>query len=83
MQHSTLLVDEHDDFFGSSLLGKQVTIFDVKNVAILVAVSVLPNELYHAPRCWPELEYSKLIHYNRLDKGRHFVAWEPPQIFSE
>jgi hypothetical protein len=23
------------------------------------------------------------IHYNRLDRGGHFAAWEQPQLFSE
>jgi pimeloyl-ACP methyl ester carboxylesterase len=25
----------------------------------------------------------KLIHYNKLDKGGHFAAWEQPKLFSE
>jgi pimeloyl-ACP methyl ester carboxylesterase len=24
-----------------------------------------------------------LIHYNRLDRGGHFAAWEQPRLFSE
>jgi pimeloyl-ACP methyl ester carboxylesterase len=27
--------------------------------------------------------YPKLIHYNKLDKGGHFAAWEQPKIFTE
>jgi hypothetical protein len=27
--------------------------------------------------------YPKLIHYNKVEKGGHFAAWEQPQIFSE
>jgi pimeloyl-ACP methyl ester carboxylesterase len=27
--------------------------------------------------------YPKLIHYNKLDKGGHFAAWEQPQLLSE
>ena len=57
--------------------------FDVKNVAIPVAVSVFPDELYQAPRSWAERAYPKLIYYNQLDKGGHFAAWEQPQLFSE
>lgn len=26
--------------------------------------------------------YPKLIHYNKVDKGGHFAAWEQPQLFS-
>ena len=25
----------------------------------------------------------KLIHYNKLDKGGHFAAWEQPELFVE
>ena len=57
--------------------------FNAKGVAIPVAVSVFPDELYAAPRSWAERAYPKLIHYNRLDKGGHFAAWEQPKLFSE
>jgi len=54
-----------------------------KNVAIPVAVSVFPDELYTVSRSWAERAYPKLIHYNKLDKGGHFAAWEQPQLLSE
>jgi len=57
--------------------------FSPKHVAIPVAVSVFPDEIYAAPRSWAEGAYPKLIHYNKLDKGGHFAAWEQPQLFSE
>jgi hypothetical protein len=57
--------------------------FDVKGVSIPVAVTVFPSEQYEAPRSWAEKAYPKLIHYNKVDKGGHFAAWEQPQILSE
>jgi pimeloyl-ACP methyl ester carboxylesterase len=57
--------------------------FDATNVTIPVAVSVFPDEIYCAPRSWAERAYPKLIHYNKVDKGGHFAAWEQPQLFSE
>jgi len=57
--------------------------FAPKGVAIPVAVSVLPEEIYAAPRSWAARAYPKLIHYNRLDKGGHFAAWEQPELFAE
>jgi pimeloyl-ACP methyl ester carboxylesterase len=57
--------------------------FNAKGVSIPVAVSVFPDELYPAPRSWAERAFPKLIHYNKLDKGGHFAAWEQPKIFSE
>jgi len=58
--------------------------FDAKNISIPFAISVFPDELYQAPRSWAERAYPhNLIHYNRLDRGGHFAAWEQPQLFCE
>ena len=57
--------------------------FDVRGVKTPVAVSAFPDEIYAAPRSWAERAYPKLIHYNKLDKGGHFAAWEQPKLFSE
>jgi pimeloyl-ACP methyl ester carboxylesterase len=57
--------------------------FSAKGVTIPAAVSVFPDELYPAPRSWTERAYPKLIHYNRLEKGGHFAAWEQPRLFAE
>ncbi len=62
---------------------KGASFFAVKGVSVPVAVSVFPDELYPAPRSWAERAYPKLIHYNKLDKGGHFAAWEQPKLFSE
>ena len=51
------------------------------NVSIPVAMSAFPDELFQAPRSWTERAYPKLIHYNKLDKGGHFAAWEQPELF--
>jgi pimeloyl-ACP methyl ester carboxylesterase len=56
--------------------------FDVRGVKIPVAVSAFPDEIYQAPRSWAERAYPNLIHYNKLEKGGHFAAWEQPQVFS-
>jgi pimeloyl-ACP methyl ester carboxylesterase len=45
-------------------------------------VSAFPDEIYQAPRSWAERAFPKLIHYNKLDKGGHFAAWEQPELFS-
>ncbi|WP_233859035.1 epoxide hydrolase family protein [Paraburkholderia sp. HD33-4] len=61
----------------------KLNFFAPKHVAIPVAVSVFPDEIYAAPRSWTEQAYPRLIHYNRLPKGGHFAAWEQPQVFSD
>ncbi|SDX30573.1 Pimeloyl-ACP methyl ester carboxylesterase [Geodermatophilus africanus] len=57
--------------------------FDAKGVTIPVAVTVFPGEQYEAPRSWTERAYPNLIHYNRVDRGGHFAAWEQPQLFAQ
>src|SRR5215468_5556257 len=57
--------------------------WDAKGVSIPVAVSIFPHEAYVAPRSWAESAYPKLIHYNQVEKGGHFAAWEQPRLFSE
>jgi len=57
--------------------------FNAKNITIPYAISVFPDELYQAPRSWAERAYpGNLIHYNRLDRGGHFAAWEQPDLFA-
>jgi pimeloyl-ACP methyl ester carboxylesterase len=59
----------------------KLAFFAPKGITIPVAVSVFPDEIYAAPRSWAEKAFPKLIHYNRLDKGGHFAAWEQPEAF--
>jgi len=61
----------------------KLAFFAPRHIAIPVAVSAFPDELYLTPRSWAERAFPKLIHYNKLGKGGHFAAWEQPQLFSE
>jgi pimeloyl-ACP methyl ester carboxylesterase len=56
--------------------------FSVKGISIPVAVSSFPDEIDLCPRNWAEQAYPNLIHYNKLDEGGHFAAWEQPQLFA-
>ena len=55
--------------------------FSVKGVSVPTAVSIFPDEIYAAPRSWVEEAYPNLIHYNKVDKGGHFAAWDQPELF--
>ena len=57
--------------------------FAPMGIAIPVAVSVFPGELYQLPRSWAQRAYPNLIHYNMVEKGGHFAAWEQPRLFVE
>jgi len=61
----------------------KLSYFGVKGVSIPVAVSSFPDEIDLCPRSWAERAYPKLIHYNKLDKGGHFAAWEQPKYLSD
>jgi pimeloyl-ACP methyl ester carboxylesterase len=55
--------------------------FAPMGVAVPIAVSAFPDEVYQAPRSWVERAYPKLIHFNKAAKGGHFAAWEQPELF--
>jgi pimeloyl-ACP methyl ester carboxylesterase len=54
----------------------------VRNVSIPVAVSVFPDDVVYSPRSWTEQAYPHLVHYNELDRGGHFAAWEVPELYA-
>jgi pimeloyl-ACP methyl ester carboxylesterase len=55
---------------------------DARNVTVPVAVSVFPDEIFHAPRSWTEKAYSNLVYFNEVDRGGHFAAWEQPELYA-
>jgi pimeloyl-ACP methyl ester carboxylesterase len=55
---------------------------NVRHVTVPVAVSVFPDELYQAPRSWTEKAYQNLVHFNEVDRGGHFAAWEQPELYA-
>ena len=58
--------------------------FNDFKISVPAAVSVFPEEVYQAPRSWAERAYpDNLIHFNKVDRGGHFAAWEQPRLFTE
>ena len=43
--------------------------------------SVFPKEIFQASRRWAEARFPNIIHWNELDKGGHFAAFEQPEVF--
>jgi len=50
------------------------------SISVPAAVSIFPEEIYQGPRSWSERAYKNLVHFNELDKGGHFAAWEQPKL---
>lgn len=61
----------------------KLAFFTPKGVKVPVAASAFPDELYQAPRSWAEQAYPNLVHFNRMEKGGHFAAWEQPKLMTE
>jgi pimeloyl-ACP methyl ester carboxylesterase len=55
--------------------------FNADPIDIPVGCSIFPKEIFSASRRWAERRYKKLIHWNELDKGGHFAAFEQPELF--
>lgn len=48
-----------------------------------VGVSVFPKEIIRPSRRWAERLMPNIIHWNELDRGGHFAAWEQPMRFTQ
>jgi len=52
------------------------------DIALPVAVTVFPGELYRAPKSWTQRAYPSLVYFSEVDRGGHFAAWEQPELFA-
>jgi pimeloyl-ACP methyl ester carboxylesterase len=50
-------------------------------VAVPVAFTTFPGEIFAAPRSWVETVYPDLAYFNEAVRGGHFAAWEEPALF--
>ena len=57
--------------------------FKEHEIAVPVGVSLFPRDIHLASRRWVEERYPTLVHFNQLEKGGHFAAWEQPELFAE
>lgn len=51
-------------------------------IALPVAITVFPDDVYRPPETWARRAYPKLTYFHEVDKGGHFAAWEQPELFS-
>jgi pimeloyl-ACP methyl ester carboxylesterase len=55
--------------------------FDREPVTVPTGCSIFPKEIIRSSRRWVEQRFSDLRHWNELDKGGHFAAFEQPEAF--
>ena len=54
---------------------------DFSPIEVPSAISVLPKEIFRTSRRWAESRFTDLRHFNELDRGGHFAAFEQPELF--
>jgi len=52
-----------------------------KEITTPTGCSIFPKEIARCSRRWAEKRYTNIIHWNELDKGGHFAAFEQPELF--
>lgn len=50
-------------------------------VTIPTGCSIFPKEIFKTSQRWAEKRFTNLVHFNVLDKGGHFAAFEQPSSF--
>jgi pimeloyl-ACP methyl ester carboxylesterase len=55
--------------------------FGEGTVDVPSGMSVFPKEIFRASRRWAERRYTDIRHWNELDAGGHFAAFERPDTF--
>jgi pimeloyl-ACP methyl ester carboxylesterase len=51
-------------------------------IAVPVAITVFPEEVYRAPETWARRAFRQLAYFHEADRGGHFAAWEHPELFA-
>lgn len=54
---------------------------DFGDVTVPTGISIFPKEIFRASRRWAERRFKNIIHWNELEKGGHFAAFEQPATF--
>ena len=51
------------------------------NVTVPTGCSIFPKEIFQCSRRWAEKKFTNLVHWNELDAGGHFAAFEKPETY--
>nr|WP_087572960.1 epoxide hydrolase family protein [Sphingomonas sp. CDS-1] len=55
--------------------------FRPMTIDVPLGYTQFPGEIMSPPRKWGESLFSRIIHWNKVEKGGHFAAFEQPRIF--
>jgi pimeloyl-ACP methyl ester carboxylesterase len=54
---------------------------NLEPIDIPVGASIFPKEIFRSTRRWAEKRFSQIIHWEHMEKGGHFAAFEQPGLF--
>jgi len=54
---------------------------DFTPIDVPVGCSIFPKEIFRMSKRWAEGRFSDLRHWNELDRGGHFAAFEQPDTY--
>ena len=55
--------------------------FSAGQISLPTGCSIFPNEIFRVSRRWAATRYTNITHWNELDAGGHFAAFEQPALF--
>jgi pimeloyl-ACP methyl ester carboxylesterase len=55
--------------------------FGQGDVTVPSGMSIFPGEIFTPSRRWAERRFTDIRHWNELDRGGHFAAFEEPELF--
>jgi pimeloyl-ACP methyl ester carboxylesterase len=63
------------------LYWESADVFKAMPLDLPIGISIYPKEIFRPSRRWAERSYANIIHWNELDRGGHFAAFEQPDRF--
>ena len=63
------------------LYWESFTQLDFSPIEVPSGISIFPHEIFRCSRRWAEGRFTDLRHFNELDRGGHFAAFEQPDLF--
>jgi pimeloyl-ACP methyl ester carboxylesterase len=55
----------------------------IEPIELPVGCSIFPKEIFQTSERWAKKRFAQLVHFNEMEKGGHFAAFEQPEAFVE
>ena len=55
----------------------------IEPIELPVGCSIFPKEIFQTSERWAKKRFAQLVHFDEMEKGGHFAAFEQPEAFVE